>query len=66
MLLGLSVCFVHFSIASKMLRFSQPKNNVVIILEVEVITGRETKKDFTVEAVSSLMLIFKITLTLTS
>ena len=49
-----------------MLRFSQPKNNVVIILEVEVITGRETKKDFTVEAVSSLMLIFKITLTLTS
>ena len=32
-----------------MLRFSQPKNNVEIILEVEV-----KKKDFTVEAVSSL------------
>ena len=43
------MCFVQFSIASKMLRFSQPKNNVEIILEVEV-----KKKDFTVEAVSSL------------
>ena len=48
------MCFVQFSIASKMLRFSQPKNSVEIILEVEVVTGRETKKDFTVEAVSSL------------